>query len=157
MQLLFNLPELSVRGTIELSKQKLPAIVNGGYDFVDVRDVANGIISAIDNGKIGECYILSNRYVTIKEIAQEIYKYINAKKVPIVLPISLVKIIASIFETYYNIKREVPLFTKYSLYTLQSKSNFSHEKATNELGYTTRNLSETIADTIKWFVDSHRI
>lgn len=142
---------------LELSKQKLPAIVNGGYDFVDVRDVANGIISAIDNGKIGECYILSNRYVTIKEIAQEIYKYINAKKVPIVLPISLVKIIASIFETYYNIKREVPLFTKYSLYTLQSKSNFSHEKATNELGYTTRNLSETIADTIKWFVDSHRI
>lgn len=142
---------------LELSKQKLPAIVNGGYDFVDVRDVTNGIVSSIDNGKVGECYILSNRYVTIKEMAEEIYKYIGAKKIPIVLPIALVKIIAPICETYYNIKKEVPLFTKYSLYTLQSKSNFSHEKATKELGYTTRNLNETIEDTIKWFINSNRI
>lgn len=34
----------------------------GGYDFVDVRDVSNGIISCINKSKIGECYILSNAY-----------------------------------------------------------------------------------------------
>ena len=133
----------------ELSKQHLRTIVNGGYDFVDVRDVAEGIISAIDHGRSGECYILSNRYVTIQEIAEEICQYKHIKA-PIVLPISLVQYIAPIFEAYYNIKKETPLFTKYSLYTLQSKSNFSHEKATSELGYTTRELSKTIEDTVKW-------
>lgn len=142
---------------LELAKQKLPAIVNGGYDFVDVRDVVNGIISAIDNGKVGECYILSNRYVTIEEIAKNIYKNNGNSKIPMVLPISLVKIVAPICEKYYNMRKKVPLFTKYSLYTLQAKSNFSHKKATNELGYTTRSLEETINDTIKWFIDTYRI
>ena len=142
---------------LELARKKLPAIVSGGYDFVDVRDVSEGIISAIDNGKVGECYILSNRYITIKEIAEVIYKYIGTKKIPIVLPISLVKLISPLCELYYNIKKEVPLFTKYSLYTLQAKSNFSHSKATKELNYTTRNLEETIIDTIKWFKDNNRL
>lgn len=142
---------------LDLANQKLPAIVNGGYDFVDVRDVVDGIIASIDKGKIGESYILANRYITIKEIAEEIYKYINVKKIPRVLPISFVKIIAPILEIYYNIKKEVPLFTKYSLYTLQAKANFSHEKASRELGYKTRSLKETITDTIEWFIEVGRI
>ena len=41
---------------------KLLAGVIGGYDFVDVRDVAKGCIAAVDKGEVGECYILSNRF-----------------------------------------------------------------------------------------------
>ena len=47
---------------------KLPAAVRGGFDFVDVRDVAGGVIAAALKGKSGECYILSNRFVEIKEM-----------------------------------------------------------------------------------------
>ena len=41
---------------------RLPACVRGGYDFVDVRDVAKGCLMAAEKGKRGECYILSNRH-----------------------------------------------------------------------------------------------
>ncbi len=46
----------------------LPACVDGGYDFVDVRDVARGCLQALDKGKSGSCYILSNRHYEICEM-----------------------------------------------------------------------------------------
>ena len=55
-----------------------------------------------------------------------------------------------IFNLYYNIKKQTPLFTKYSLYTLSSNSNFSNEKAKKELEYKNRDMKDTIKDTIKW-------
>ena len=40
----------------------LPACVRGGYDFVDVRDVAAGCLLALEHGHRGASYILSNRH-----------------------------------------------------------------------------------------------
>lgn len=57
---------------------------------------------------------------------------------------------APIAELYYKIVKTKPLFTSYSIYTLQSNSNFSHEKATKELGYYPRELIETLRDTFDW-------
>ena len=48
------------------------------------------------------------------------------------------------------ITKRKPLFTRYSLYTLKSNSNFSHEKAAKELGFKRRPLRETIADALAW-------
>ena len=60
-------------------------------------------------------------------------------------------------EIYYKIVKEKPLFTSYAVYTLGTNSNFSNKKAENELGYTTRNIKETIADTITWFKEQGKI
>lgn len=129
---------------------KLPAIVKGGYDFVDVRDVADGILSAIEKGKNGECYILSNRYIELKEIADLVCRYRNKKQIKLVLPLPIAKLMAPFCEIYYAAQKQTPLFTRYSLYTLQAKSNFSHDKADSVLGYHVRKLEETISDTVDW-------
>ena len=134
----------------EVSNGKLFATVKGGYDFVDVRDVAAAIITASKKENKGECYILSNKYITIKELSDLICDVQGIKKIKIVLPICLAKIIAPFFEAYYNLKKQTPLFTKYSLYTLSSNSNFSNKKAKEELEYKNRDMKETIKDTISW-------
>ena len=51
---------------------------------------------------------------------------------------------------YAKCKKERPLYTKYSLYTLKSNDKFSHDKATSELGYRPRDLFQTIRDTVSW-------
>ena len=134
----------------EVMSGKLFACVKGGYDFVDVRDVADSVICACKNGTKGECYILSNRYITIKELCDLICNLQKRKKIKIVLPINLVKLIAPLFEIYYNLKKQTPLFTKYSLYTLSSNANFSNEKAKQYLNFKNRKIKETIKDTVEW-------
>ena len=67
------------------------------------------------------------------------------------------KLTAPLSETYYKIMKEPPLYTKYSLYVLTSNGHFSNEKAKKELGYTTRDIKDTIKDTVKWLKESGRI
>lgn len=134
----------------EVASGKLFACVKGGYDFVDVRDVAEGVINACNKNTKGECYILSNKYITIKELSDIICDCVKRKKINIVLPIWIAKIFAPFFEIYYNLKKQTPLFTKYSLYTLSSNANFSNEKAKKELNFKNRDMIDTIKDTIKW-------
>ena len=142
---------------LDIANGSLRAFVKGGYDFVDVRDVADGIISACKNGKKGECYILSNRYIDVKELVDLISKKAGVKKIKTLLPMWIAKVTAPLSEIYYKIKKEAPLYTKYSLYTLTSNSNFSNEKAKKELGYKNRSMENTIADTVKWLKEKNMI
>lgn len=142
---------------IEYCKRRLTIGVNGGYDFVDVRDVGEGIISACEKGRKGECYILSNKFFTLREILLMLHKITGNKEIKTFLPLSFAKFIAPFAELYYKMLRKIPLYTVYSIYTLNSNAYFSHEKATRELGYTPRDMYETLADTIKWLKEQKRI
>lgn len=128
---------------------KLPACVRGGYDFVDVRDVADGCLRALDRGRRGECYILSNRHYAIKDVLKMVRRVSGGRRLP-VLPIWMARATLPFIHLHAKRKRERPLYTKYSLYTLNSNDKFSHNKATKELGYTPRDLYYTIRDTVSW-------
>ena len=142
---------------MDFANGRLKACVKGGYDFVDVRDVSNGIISACDKGIKGECYILSNRYIEIKELLDTISEVRNTKKIKTILPMWIAKLTAPLSEIYYSLLKQPPLYTKYSLYTLNSNANFSNEKAKKELGYRNRELKETVKDTVRWLEEKGRI
>lgn len=142
---------------IDFCNHKLTALVKGGYDFVDVRDVSNGILFALEKGKIGECYILSNRYFSIQEIMNIVACITNRKKIKSILPLWFAKLTAPFAETFYKLRGKPPLYTSYSLYTLQANSHFSHEKATQELGYAPRDMEDTLKDTIAFLEENHLI
>ena len=142
---------------IDYCKGRLTSGVNGGYDFVDVRDVADGIIACYEKGESGECYILSNKRFSIKEFLFMLHEVTGKKEIKRFLPLWFVKLTAVLAEAYYKILRQPPLFTAYSIYTLNTNALFSHEKATSKLGYTTRDMRQTLKDTIDWLQENHRI
>lgn len=76
---------------------KLPACVRGGYDLVDVRDVAAGCIAAAEKGRTGECYILSNRHYEIREVLGMVREYGGGRRVP-TFPIWMAKAAAPLLE-----------------------------------------------------------
>ncbi|HBG53322.1 MAG TPA: dihydroflavonol 4-reductase, partial [Rikenellaceae bacterium] len=103
---------------IDCWRGSLPMGVDGGYDYVDVRDVASGTISSCRKGGRGECYILGNRYISIKEYFR-IFQNVTGKKLPgIMAPMWLARASLPFCSLYYKLKKQLPLFSSYSLYTL---------------------------------------
>lgn len=138
-----------IQMTREFISGRLPACVRGGYDFVDVRDAAAGCIQAAKRGQRGESYILSGHYITIEEMLKKEAAVTGKKMVP-VIPMPAARAALPFISLYCRAKRIRPLYTAYSLYTLQSNALFSHEKAERELGYTTRSIDESLADMISF-------
>ncbi len=133
-------------------KGKLKAIIKGGYDFVDVRDVSQGILAVLDHGNPGQTYLLTGHYVTVKEMLT-ILATLAHKKVPKIFPLWLAKIVAPFIETWAKMTKIRPLFTPYSLYTMSANGLFSHDKATQELHYNPREIALTIKDVYQWYFD----
>lgn len=128
---------------------KLPACVRGGYDMVDVRDVAQGCIAAALGGRKGECYILSNRHYEIHDMLQMVRKTSGGRRLP-TLPMWLAKAAAPFLTLAAKLRGRRPLYTAYSLHALSGNDRFSHDKATMELRYRPRDLRVTVADTVAW-------
>ena len=128
---------------------RLPACVDGTYDFVDVRDVAFGCVQAAVKGRAGECYILSNQRYSLSQLLGYIREYAGGPELP-VLPVFIARLAAPFFGVYARCRKRRPLFTSYSLHTIISNSHFSHAKASPELGYHPRDIRETVRDTVDW-------
>ena len=127
--------------------------VDGAYDFVDVRDIADGLIAAADNGKRGESYILSGQKISVRYLLETVREITGRNFVQMKIPFNMAKFAALFTPLYYQLANVTPRFTPYSLEVLHSNSNISHAKATKELGYSPRSLSESIRDTVKWFLE----
>jgi dihydroflavonol-4-reductase len=61
-------PSLIGQAILQLYSGKIPALIPGGYDWVDVRDVVSGTIAAIEKGKKGESYLLSGSFVSLPDL-----------------------------------------------------------------------------------------
>ena len=133
---------------------KLNAYVKGGYNFVDVRDVAQGLIGASEKGRAGEGYILSGNYITVKEMMTILNKKTGRKRVPVKIALWFLKLVAPIANLYYKVRGKKPVLSNESLYTINTNANFSHQKATDEFGYNPRPVEQTLIDTVDWFIEN---
>lgn len=136
----------SVRSFKAMMKGYIPVGLKGGFDFVDVRDVAEGIILCADKGKQGDCYILGGHYVKISELLKQINQLCGRRTLNIELPYGLVKTAAPLAEKFCDLFKIRSLITPYSIAILNGNGHFSHEKAKIELGYEARPIRDTLKD-----------
>lgn len=125
------------------------ACVAGGYDFVDVRDVAAGCLAAAERGKTGSCYLLTGSYCTIRHLLEMCGAVCGMRPI-FNVPLPLARAIAPAVEWVCARCGVRPLFTAYSLYTLATNANFSHDKASRELDWHPRSIEDSVTQTIAW-------
>ena len=133
--------------------RKLHFLVTGSFDFVDVRDVARGLIAAAERGRSGEAYILSGHRITLEKLRKMTQKIAGIRSPQILVPFGLAMFFANFTQHFYRLAKTTPQYTCYSLQTVFDNSSFSSAKARHELAFVARPLEEAIADYLSWRKD----
>jgi dihydroflavonol-4-reductase len=139
------------------SEARTMLYVEGAYDFVDVRDVAEGLIAARERGRRGESYILSGHKLSVRYMLETVREVTGKAFASVKIPFSLAELAARYTPWYYQRTQAKPRFTPYSLQVLHSNATISSKKALAELGYRPRPVYESIADTVRWFLENRRL
>ena len=124
----------------------------GANDFVDVRDVAGGILAAAERGRTGRRYILGGHALSYLE-AWGVFARVAGRMQPLgVAPRPIVRVagwagdVASL-----ALARELPVNSAATRMSMLAH-NFSSRRAEAELGYSFRPLETTVADAWEWFI-----
>ncbi|MBR3366622.1 MAG: NAD-dependent epimerase/dehydratase family protein [Lachnospiraceae bacterium] len=142
---------------IKIMNGEMPIGMGGSFNLCDVRDLAFGTIAACDKGRKGECYILGNKEVTLKEVAHMLHDACGCKQPLFYVPIAMAYRLAAQMEKRAAKTGEKPLMTNFAVYNLDRNNSFDYSKAERELGYHTRPYSETLRDEARWLVAEGKI
>lgn len=142
---------------LSLACGKFPALVNGGFDWVDARDVAYGAMRAEKLAPRGAKYLLSGHWASMTDLAFMLKEILEITPPRLTCPLWLADMGAPIATRLARFSGKRPLFTKVSLAALRGNKKVSHAKASAELGYHPRPLKETIGDTLNWFRSNGRL
>jgi dihydroflavonol-4-reductase len=138
---------------LDFASGHLKSYVRGAYDFVDVRDVARGLILAAEKGQPGRHYIFSGAQVQVPELMKELEQNIGYPAPTYEIPPTIARVAGVLASVYYRLIRRKPVFTAYSIDVLRSNSQVSSARAREELGFTTRPWQDSIRDQVEWFRD----
>lgn len=139
---------------IMMAEGRIPVLLEGGFDWVDARDVAEGAIKAEQTAPAGSNYLLSGTWLSVREIATIVSQIAGRKPPALVCPVPVAGACAPVVTAISRWTGVRPLFTSISLKALAGNRNINHAKATRELGYEPRPIKETLSDTINWFIDN---
>lgn len=132
------------------SRGRMPVVVGGGFDWVDVRDVVLGLVAAADRGRTGESYLLGGHQASALFLAR-MAGGMNGHLGPLVaVPSRVAEVFAPLGE---RVGRwfDTDNFTPASIGTLADHPIVDHAKASRELGYAPRPLEQTVGDLVRWF------
>lgn len=141
---------------LDLARGRLPALVDGGFDWVDVRDVVQGALRAAERAPAGARYLLSGHWVSLGEIAALVEELTGRRRPRFVCPLALARVSAPLALAMARLRRR-PLFTPVSIESLAGNRHILHERASRELGYRPRPFRETIVDTLHWFAENGQL
>ena len=131
-----------------MASGNLPMLIEGGFDWVDARDVAAGAIASAEIGKDGDRFILSGHYRSVAEMARQIAALGGAEPPRLTVTPRFAGIFAPLMVAWANLRGEEPLYTHESLTTLEGNPDVSHDLATEKLGYRPRRFLDSLRDTL---------
>jgi dihydroflavonol-4-reductase len=141
---------------LSAARGHLPVAVGGGFDWVDVRDVVQGILAATNLGEPGENYLLSGHRAAVLDLARRA-AILNGRTGPLVaLPPSVAEALAPIGEQFGRLWHS-DKFTPASIEALCQDPIVDCRKAQHALGYSPRPLDETLRDLIQSWRDQGKL
>ena len=137
---------------IEVVGRAVPGVSSGVNDFVDVRDVARGMIAAAVRGRTGERYILGGVGLGYAELFARIAAVAGVKPITRRMPRALAALPGWWGDLQEAFTDGEPLLNSASIaWAYTDRYRFRSDKAIAELGYTIGPLEPAIRDALVWF------
>ena len=138
--------ETSTRMIGNYLRGRLPAVVDGETDVVDVRDVAKGHLRAAERGRPGERYVLGGHDTRWVELFERVAELSGVRHPLLVLP----REAGALARAAEAAGLPSPVSAE-GLVLMAQNWRYSSAKARRELGYRARALDRTLTDTIDWY------
>lgn len=144
---------------LDLEGRKLPALIPGGFNWVDVRDVCAGAIAAEECGRVGENYLLSGRWHSTRHLASFGEEITGTAPPRFDLPLWLVRSLVKFWAGWDWASRRKPQDSEAPAWrpnsdavsALRGARDISYAKAQKELGYKPRAIRTSVHDAYRWF------
>jgi dihydroflavonol-4-reductase len=130
-------------------------VVPGGLNIVDVEDVAQGHILAMDKGVVGEQYILGGDNLTYTQIFEMLADITGLAEPSKPNSPGLARLVGVLWELSARYRGGQPIVTsRIARDYVGSNVWVTSEKAETQLGYTHRSAREALARSVRWFLDN---
>jgi dihydroflavonol-4-reductase len=137
---------------LQLARRRVPAYVQGGASFCDVRDVARGHVEALLHGRAGEPYILGGHNLTMDELVGRVCRMAGVAPPPRV-PYRLALAANRAQRVLSRLGGPPPLVSDDLIGASRLYTFVTSARAQRELGYTLRPVEESIRDTLRWYLE----
>jgi dihydroflavonol-4-reductase len=118
-------------------------------NLVDVRDVAAGLILAMERGRIGQRYVFGGESIRFRRILQLVAETTGRRHLAIPLPGGFSEIMAGAAEFIADhLTRRPPTGTAEGVRIARRATDLSIEKSRGELGYAPRQIEPTLRETL---------
>ncbi|MBA3299783.1 MAG: NAD-dependent epimerase/dehydratase family protein [Thermoleophilaceae bacterium] len=138
--------ETSTRVIGNYLRGRLPGVVDGQANIVDVRDVAAGHLKAADRGRPGERYVLGGHDVGWVELLERVGELAGVNHPLVILPPE----VGSLSRRAEALRIPMAISAE-GLVLMGQNWRYSSRKARRELGYRARRLDTTLRETIHWY------
>jgi dihydroflavonol-4-reductase len=139
----------SGRMIVELAHRSPPMSPAGGCSVCDVRDVAGGILTIIDQQRYGERYVLAGQNMTYFDLWTTIAKKFN-RRGPYTVLRRPGQFVIGIFADLFLSGKEESVANSAAIKMSSQFHYHDSSHAANDLGYSNRSLDETLSDAIVW-------
>jgi dihydroflavonol-4-reductase len=144
-------PSRAGSALLDLWRGRLPALLDGGFDWVDARDVAQGALAAEAKGTAGQRYLLSGTWRSLSGIAALVHQAGGRPPPRLVVPLVLASAVAPLGLAGARLLGATPVFTPEAVRALAGRQKIHPRRSVADLGWAPRPLEATVADTLAWF------
>ncbi|HEV3436329.1 MAG TPA: NAD-dependent epimerase/dehydratase family protein [Gemmata sp.] len=131
---------------------KRSAYLDGDLNLMDVRDIASGMIAAIEKGRPGVRYLLGAENWSIQAVFGYLAKLTGLPEPRWRVPYPVALMAAYVSEFVSDaITGRIPAATVTGVKLTRRRMHFDASRSLAELGITPRPASESIAEAVRWF------
>lgn len=136
---------------LDFLKKNMPAYIETGLNFVDVRDVARGHLLAAEKGRSGQRYILGAQNLTLEQVFTQLESLTGIAGPKTKLPYGVAYAAGLISTGWSSISGKEPRAPIDAVRMAKKKMWVSHAKAARELGFAPGPVEGALQRAVDWF------